>query len=316
VIGASVLLGYGILVSLATPVLARRLAPGDSPRLSIAVWLACLFSAASSFLLAIAVLALGDFPVRDMLADAVRSCLSVLHHYTNISLLAVFAIGAGWVYLGWLSSAGLRTVRQQRAVTAQHANLLLLTGVPSRTLGATVVDHPTANAYSLPGSSSAVVITTGALRVLNRGEVDAVLAHERAHLTGKHHLVIGVAQFFATAFPFLPATGAARRAVGFQLERLADEAASRVTDRRTLAGALVAVGSSPAPNATLGAGGRDVIERVRSLLDPHQQRRWRRMFGALSVAILLLFPVGLAAAGLAGLAWSDHCLLARTTSAQ
>ena len=49
-----------------------------------------------------------------------------------------------------------------------------------------------------------VVFTTGALRRLDRPELDAVLAHERAHLAGRHHLVIIFATAMRGAFPGIP----------------------------------------------------------------------------------------------------------------
>lgn len=313
-IDVAVLLGYALSVAFATPAFARRVIPADSPRLGIAVWLAALSSTALAFLLAMALLALGDFPVRDMLADAVRSCLSVLHHYTSISPLAAGAIVAGSSCLVWLSWIAVCTLRRQRTAVLRHATLLSATGVLDRRLGATIVDHPGVNAYSVPGARAAVVITTGALRELKPAELDAVLAHERAHLAGHHHLISGVAQFFANAFPFLPATRGAGQAIAYYLERLADEAASRATDRRTVAGALVAAGSSPAPFATMGVGGSDVVERVHRLLAPDRSRRWRRMAGGVVVATLFMFPVAVTTAGLIGLAWTDHCLFAPASS--
>ncbi len=313
---AAVLLGFGLAVAFAAPACAGRVIPADSPRLGLAFWLASLFSTAAAFLLAMAMLALGDFPVRDMLVDAVRSCLSVLHHYISISPLAVAAIVAGGTCLIWLSWIAARTLHGQKEAAMRHSAMLSATGVRDRRLGATIVDHPTVNAYSVPGARATIVITTGALRDLRPAEVDAVLAHERAHLAGHHHVIRGVAVFFASAFPFLPVTRSSSRAIAHYLERLADEAASRATDRRTLAGALVAAGSSSAPLATLGVGGGDVLERVHRLLAPHRSRPWRRIAGGLLVATLFVVPFAVTATGLTGLVWTDHCLFTTSASTQ
>lgn len=61
-----------------------------------------------------------------------------------------------------------------------------------------------ADAYALPGrpgTPGRIVVTTGMLRALNPAERDALLAHERAHLTGRHHLFIAAAEIAALCHP-------------------------------------------------------------------------------------------------------------------
>jgi Zn-dependent protease with chaperone function len=46
--------------------------------------------------------------------------------------------------------------------------------------------------YCVPGRLPTIVVTTGALAVLEPEQLAAVLAHERAHLAGRHHLLLAV----------------------------------------------------------------------------------------------------------------------------
>lgn len=54
----------------------------------------------------------------------------------------------------------------------------------------------------------------------------AVLAQERAHLTGRHHLVLAGAEALASASPWVPLLAGARREVTGLVEMLANDRAS------------------------------------------------------------------------------------------
>nr|WP_248782549.1 M48 family metalloprotease [Lentzea albidocapillata] len=66
------------------------------------------------------------------------------------------------------------------------------------------LDHDRPLAFSLPGKPGLVVATEGLRRHLTPEEVDAVLDHERAHLNGRHHLLVAAADAVAAALPILP----------------------------------------------------------------------------------------------------------------
>ncbi|MFF1923614.1 M48 family metalloprotease [Streptomyces sp. NPDC058221] len=134
--------------------------------------------------------------------------------------------------------------------------------------------HP--DAYALPGrpgSPGRIVVTTGMLHALEAAERDALLAHERAHLTGRHHLYLVAAELSARCHPAL---GALRAPMGYALERCADEAAAHaVGDRRVAARAIgraalaarAAEGArAPRPAAALPVAAGPVPRRVAALL--------------------------------------------------
>jgi Zn-dependent protease with chaperone function len=170
-----------------------------------------------------------------------------------------------WVLIA-ASAAALQARRRQRALLA-----LLAHGDP-KAPGALVVDYPTAAAYCLPGlRSRIVVLSVGTLELLGRGELAAVLAHERAHLRERHDLVLLPFTALRRAFPHSMMCADAHRAVALLVEMLADDRALRGRPARELVSALVRFGTAgtcPAPAGALAAGEGDVAARVARLLQP------------------------------------------------
>ncbi|MFF9896073.1 M48 family metalloprotease [Streptomyces longispororuber] len=150
-----------------------------------------------------------------------------------------------------------------------------------------------AYAYALPGpvgrrEAGRVVVTRALLERLEPAERRALFAHERAHLSARHHRFLLVTQAAARANPFL---GPLRAATAYTAERWADEEAARVVgDRRTvaraigkaaLAGAGAGAGSGPGVPAPVRAGlaglaaAGPVPRRVAALLAPAPAARTR-----------------------------------------
>jgi beta-lactamase regulating signal transducer with metallopeptidase domain len=111
-----------------------------------------------------------------------------------------------------------------------------------------------------------------------------VLAHERAHLAGRHHLLLTFSRALQAAFPFSRFFDLAASQVGELVEVAADDAATRREHRLTLAAALLAVAAAGTPAGALGAGGTADAQRVRRLIDP--PRRLNRIEWALTSATL------------------------------
>ena len=182
----------------------------------------------------------------------------------GVALLAVLC----WVLLAATASV-VRARQRQRTLLS-----LLAHGDP-KVPGALVVDHPAAAAYCLPGLRSAIVISAGALNLLNADELAAVLAHERAHLRERHDLVLLPFTALLRAFGWAGIAQQARQAVGLLIEMLADDRALRHRPARELATALLRVGAAgggPAPNGALAASDSllpcEVAARVARLLRP------------------------------------------------
>ncbi|MFE7572304.1 M56 family metallopeptidase [Streptomyces sp. NPDC057539] len=133
-----------------------------------------------------------------------------------------------------------------------------------------VLDDEEPYAYALPGSPGRIVVSTGMLSCLDEAERRALLAHERAHLAGRHHRLLLAVQLAGCANPFLRPL---RAAVMYGTERWADEEAARVTgDRRITARAVGKAAlfsrrvTTPGLAAFAAAG--PVPRRVAALLGP------------------------------------------------
>jgi Zn-dependent protease with chaperone function len=119
--------------------------------------------------------------------------------------------------------------------------------------GALVVDHPAATAYCVPGLRSKIVISAGALDLLDQAELAAVLAHERAHLRERHDLVLLPFTALLRAFRWSAVACEANDAVSLLVEMLADDRALRHRPARELATALLRVGAAGGVHAPAGA---------------------------------------------------------------
>ena len=219
--------------------------------------------------------------------------------------LVVFAIrlaclGAGLALLALLcwvllasSIAALQARRRQRAL------LTLLAHGDPKVPGALVVDYPSAAAYCLPGrrSWSRIVVSGGALELLGRGERAAVLAHERAHLRGRHDLVLLPFTALRRAFPRSATCTGAERAVALLVEMLADDRALRARPARELVSALVRFGTAgacPAPAGALAVAEGEVAARVARLVRPARPRPTAVVVAVcLAAAVLVAAPVTL-----------------------
>src|SRR5215467_4221132 len=103
--------------------------------------------------------------------------------------------------------------------------------------GTVVVLRGTAvEAYALPGWPGRIVVSGRLLESLDEPGRAALLAHERAHLAGRHHLFTTVAHLAAAANPVLLPLA---RSVDYTVERWADEHAASVTGDRRLVAATI-----------------------------------------------------------------------------
>ena len=208
-------------------VLARPIAERAEPR--AATWLltaaAVGLAASSSAALALAVLgALIKLP----LVAALGSWSPTVVDRSDPTGVVV-AVVCGFL-LGVALTAALRfTVRRGRALAEafRHAR-----GLPGR--GQVVVTgDASADAYTVPGWPGRIVVSAGMLDSLDDAGRAALLAHERAHLAGRHYAFTSAARLAAAANPLLRPVA---DAVEYTVERWADErAAQAVGDRRLVA---------------------------------------------------------------------------------
>ncbi|MGW2098110.1 M56 family metallopeptidase [Streptomyces olivaceoviridis] len=189
--------------------------------------------------------------------------------------------------LSVVAAACARTLWRHHRVT--HRAHRALAGVPGSTVA--VLPDGTPYAYALPASRSRgrgrIVVSTALLAGLAPAERRALFAHERAHLTARHHRHLLAAHLAARANPFLRPL---RTAVVYTAERWADEEAARaVGDRRTVARAIgkAALLSPriPVPTVAALAATGPVPRRVAALLAPAPAARtWPSAFTSVGLA--------------------------------
>jgi Zn-dependent protease with chaperone function len=93
-------------------------------------------------------------------------------------------------------------------------------------------------AFSSTCDGGRIVVTSGLAEALTAGELRAVLEHERAHLTGRHDLLLRAARLNRACVPGLFGARAFDQAVHLLVELAADDAAARVCGEPAVAAAL------------------------------------------------------------------------------
>ena len=202
-------------------------------------------------------------------------------------LLAAAALAALWV--AW---------RRVTALVAAHRQGRRLPGTGQ----VVVVTDEAADAYAVPGWPGRIVVTSGMMLALGQAERRVLLAHERAHVSGNHYLFTAAARLAAAANPLLRPVS---DAVGYCVERWADERAATATGDRALAARAIAraalaaaatpqrrpepvLGVATVPDGLRGAG--VMPRRVAALLRPPPRAR----LALLAVAVALVMVCGLA----------------------
>lgn len=214
--------------------------------------------------------------------DALRSHGSYLLLAAGGLLIAVAVSGIAAI-------VALRRVRDMRGIGRRHALTVKAVGLERRRYS--VVPGAAPAAWSIAVDGGHIVLTEAALVSLNPTELEAVIAHERAHLRGRDHLVRTLMAAVAAAVP-CPLTRAASRETAELLEMAADDAAARRCGPASVARALVVL-SGAAPAGALGAAGLSTRSRLDRLVDPPAEARWRVVAAVTTAAIGVFVPLGL-----------------------
>ena len=245
------------------------------PRMGILAWQLLSVTIIGSILLAGAVLALPEIPASDDMTSFLIGCAAAFHdHLVTPGGLATAVVGVGASLsvacrIAWKLTQSAREAR--RVCAAHHRQLSLLGRRDEESDDVWVLEHPVPAAFCIPGRHREIVVTSSALAVLRAPQLRAVLAHERAHLAGRHDLVLVVASALRAALPWLRVFAEAEAALRRLIEMRADDVALRRSNRTALAEALVRLAQGSAPDATLAAAGEAALARVRRLAEPQPQ---------------------------------------------
>ncbi|HVX07085.1 M56 family metallopeptidase [Humibacter sp.] len=231
-------------------VLARAAWPRRMPGAALVLWQAIALAGALSMIGAL--LVFGLIPFGDDLPHAAGSFAADLlagRLPSDADFFQMFAL-AGAVLLGVHLLLNLvRTTWRAERHRRHHAQLLRLLSdpMPERP-GTRVIDHATPIAYCLPGAPRATtVLSAGLLELLTEEELAAVVAHERAHVTQHHHVLLVAFSAWRSALPWFPIATRAQEAVGLLIELLADDQARRTVSERNLSRAVARVALAGAP---------------------------------------------------------------------
>jgi len=283
---ALLVFSYAVAVAWVVPLPLRRLSePGLSPRLGLAAWLTAMVSVLACVMAALGLLARTAITGWPAFARTVcesvsaGTCPPAVYRSAAYELglaATAFLGGMAMILLGWRYG---RSLRRASVRTRAHAEAARITGRPVEGGNpAFVLDATRPAVYCVPGRPPTIVLTTGALAVLDPEQLTAVLAHERAHLAGRHHLLLAVTRSLAAVAPVVPLFARGTGEVARLAEMRADDVAARRGGRRPLLAALLAMGTgapaAQAPAAWLAATGGVVAARVRRLAEPAPAARW------------------------------------------
>ncbi|GAA1501380.1 hypothetical protein GCM10009827_010560 [Dactylosporangium maewongense] len=292
-----------VLALVAAPRLAGASWVVRAPRLALTAWLvgSCAVVAAS-LLTGLNLLLYWD-RTHDLVSGAWHFCLDSLlgRHDAPAQVAAVVGLVTVAALCYRMGLGVTRMAAVQRARRADLRMLVRLAGIPSPVPGATVVRHDQPAAYLMPGRATDIVITSGAVDQLRAPELHAVLAHERAHASGRHYHLTHWVRFLEQAFPGVAAFTLARRQVERLVELCADDTAARSAERIDLARALVTMAQPVgAGGGLLAVSGGDSLERLHRLLAPPRP---------LAAAAKACVAAGVAAVAVAPLAMAmfDRC---------
>lgn len=302
-----------MIVALATLVgiclVAAHLLPGSrlAPSSGIALWLTALALRAVVALAAAAAL-IHFLPRTEPFRLVTGWCLHAVLPYVSAhlglsghrlgetaavlpgALLAISLLAA--VFGAWRAARALSSWLGESAIGTGPRKCLIVGG-PEIVVAAAGLRHPR------------VIVSAGALAALDEEELQAGLAHERAHIGRRHSYLSLIGGLLFAIGRVVPGNARSLAELSFHLERDADESAVRRDGNPlALAAAICKAGRGPQLTATpliAGLAGCAVSARLRLLLDRRaaQPSRALTMFAlglAASMAVSVIALLGAGAA--------------------
>jgi Zn-dependent protease with chaperone function len=275
-----------LAVALAWPVpilLARAKWPSRAPGTALIAWQAIALAGGLSMIGAL--LSYGLVPF----GDSLFAGLVALPEYLGRGRLPagadfsqMFAL-SGAILLGvhLLLTLGLTFARAERS-RRRHRQLVELLTLPMPEQPDTrIIDHEAPVAYCLPGTTRSVtVLSAGLVELLDAEQLRAVVLHELAHATQRHHLVLLAFRAWRGSLPWFPIATRALDAVATLVEMLADDQARHGVSDAVLVRSIALVASdgsdsadaaesviAPDGSRALAANTASVARRISRLID-------------------------------------------------
>jgi Zn-dependent protease with chaperone function len=230
------------------------------------------------------------------LVGLIDSCWASLQHGEVPSLEKSLGAASAVLTVGALVTVVVSLVRHRRSQRRLHRRHLdALTVVcrqeagPIRTWWLPV---PDALAYSVAGEPALIVATDGLAERLSPEQLAAVLDHERAHVRGHHHMLVGASRALAEALPWLPLARRSPAFVAVAVELCADASTAAVHGPATVRAALSRMTDEHrVPPAALAMAGDFVELRLHHLRQPPRRTTASRGRSGLAVVATALLPL-------------------------
>ena len=215
----------------------------------------------------------------------------------GVVLLSLRLVG-GWLRLRRLGTRGASPAPDWLVAISRDLAARMRVPRPVRLALSARIGVPSVAGWLKP----VVLFPVGALTGLTPAQIEAILAHEFAHIRRHDVLVNAVQTVVETLLFYHPAVWWLSRRIREQRERCCDDLAVALCgDARVYAGALLGLETlrGPRPAFAVAADGGSLLGRVRRLFQPDDSEaemfpRWTAGFAAMTVALFLVVGSDLA----------------------
>ncbi|MER7012276.1 M56 family metallopeptidase [Saccharopolyspora sp. NPDC000359] len=271
ILAVALLLGVAVVAGCAPAALHRMLQRRADPQLVLMTWGALVATTFTTVTAALTIVVLPTHGSAPLLVQLLHHCWTALQHgsappvHLVAGLLLPTTVG---VLSARVSTRFLRHTRHQRREHRRHLELLRVAA--RQEAGAFPImwlPHPEPMAYSVAGTPSFVVATDGVRHRLG-ADAAAVLEHERAHLRGRHHLLVGLAEALSRSAPWIPLMRRSPDLVRTAVELAADRSAAHQHGPGSVRSALLRMTggrTGPLPSHALGMANSAVALRLHHL---------------------------------------------------
>ncbi len=172
----------------------------------------------------------------------------------------------------------LRKVKNLRVPRTEIADSFLVVrrrmGVPAAELRLSKISAPIS--FAVDAKKPVIVMSESLLSLLNKNELEGVMAHELAHVKNSDTALKALVTAYKTALPHDPIIRLVEAAFHREREMVADEAAARATGRPlSLASALLKIYEAFPKNSLRSYGTLSILGAGSSLMRRHPPIRYR-----------------------------------------
>ncbi len=193
-------------------------------------------------------------------------------------------LAGGWVVAKRMTTRAVKPVAQEIQLMATRVAARLSVTTPFRVLESTIAASPMMIGWLKP----VVLLPTATLAGLSPSQLEALLAHEFAHIRRHDYLVNLLQSAIETLLFYHPAVWLVSRSVRESREQCCDDLTISVCDRLTYVSALSSVAALRSASPALAASGGSLRYRVERLLRPQSAASFSMgWLGVIPVALVI-----------------------------